>query len=59
MIEYVPGRKEHDFRYSLDFRKLRALGWKPMYTFGDALAATIAWYVENDWWWRPLKGWFS
>ena len=56
MIEHVPDRKGHDFRYSLDFGKLRALGWKPAYTFDDALAATVAWYAENDWWWRPLKG---
>ena len=56
MIEYVPDRKGHDFRYSLDFGKLRALGWEPAYTFDDALAATVAWYAENDWWWRPLKG---
>ncbi len=54
MIEYVPDRKGHDFRYSLDFGKLRALGWKPAYSFDDALAATVAWYAENDWWWRPL-----
>jgi dTDP-glucose 4,6-dehydratase len=56
MIEYVPDRKGHDFRYSLDFGKLRALGWKPAYTFDDALAATVRWYAENEWWWRPLKG---
>lgn len=56
MIEYVPDRKGHDFRYSLDFGKLRALGWEPAYTFDDALAATIKWYAENEWWWRPLKG---
>ncbi|KAF5046451.1 MULTISPECIES: dTDP-glucose 4,6-dehydratase [unclassified Methanoculleus] len=55
MIEYVPDRKGHDFRYSLDFGKLRALGWEPAYTFDDALAATIEWYAENEWWWRPLK----
>ena len=56
MIEYVPDRKGHDFRYSLDFGKLRALGWKPAYSFDDALAATVRWYAENEWWWRPLKG---
>jgi len=56
MIEYVPDRKGHDFRYSLDFGKLRALGWEPAYTFDDALAATVRWYAENEWWWRPLKG---
>jgi dTDP-glucose 4,6-dehydratase len=56
MIEHVPDRKGHDFRYSLDFGKLRALGWEPAYSFDDALAATVAWYAENEWWWRPLKG---
>ena len=55
MIEYVPDRKGHDFRYSLDFGKLRKLGWKPAYRFDDALEATVEWYVENEWWWRPLK----
>jgi len=55
MIEYVPDRKGHDFRYSLDFGKLRKLGWKPAYRFDDALEATVRWYVENEWWWRPLK----
>jgi len=55
MIEYVPDRKGHDFRYSLDFGKLRKLGWKPAYRFDDALETTVKWYVENEWWWRPLK----
>jgi len=55
MIEHVPDRKGHDFRYSLDFGKLRKLGWKPAYRFDDALEATVEWYVENEWWWRPLK----
>ncbi|MDK2890651.1 MAG: dTDP-glucose 4,6-dehydratase [Methanoculleus sp.] len=55
MIEYVPDRKGHDYRYSLDFGKLRKLGWKPVCRFDDALEATVEWYVENDWWWRPLK----
>lgn len=58
MIEYVPDWKGHDFRYSLDFGKLRALGWQPAYTFDDALTATVAWYAENEWWWRPLRGGF-
>ncbi len=56
MIEHVPDRKGHDFRYSLDFGKLRALGWRPAYSFDDALAATVEWYAKNEWWWRPLKG---
>lgn len=53
-IEHVPDRKGHDLRYSLDYTKLRALGWEPEYDFETALKATVRWYVENAWWWRPL-----
>jgi dTDP-glucose 4,6-dehydratase len=55
-IKYVEDRKGHDFRYSLDFGKLQALGWEPKYSFEEAMTATITWYTENEWWWRPLKG---
>jgi len=55
MIEHVPDRPGHDLRYSVDTTKVRALGWKPATPFDDALDATIAWYRENEWWWRPLK----
>ena len=54
-IEYVMDRPGHDFRYSLDCSKLHALGWKPRYSFDDALKETISWYSQNEWWWRPLK----
>ena len=55
MIEYVEDRKGHDFRYSLDCNKLKKIGWKPKYDFDTALNSTIAWYVNNRWWWEPLK----
>jgi len=55
MVEYVADRPGHDFRYSLDCTKLRALGWKPQYSFEKGLEETIAWYCQNEWWWRPLK----
>ncbi len=55
MIEYVEDRKGHDFRYSLDCNKLKKMGWKPKYDFDTALNSTIAWYVNNRWWWEPLK----
>ncbi|WP_048149008.1 dTDP-glucose 4,6-dehydratase [Methanolacinia paynteri] len=55
MIEYVEDRKGHDFRYSLDFGKLRSMGWEPEYSFDDAIEETVNWYVENESWWRPLK----
>lgn len=55
MIDYVEDRKGHDFRYSLDCNKLKKMGWKPKYDFDSALDSTIAWYVDNRWWWEPLK----
>ena len=55
MIEYVEDRKGHDFRYSLDCNKLKKMGWKPKHDFDSALDSTIAWYVDNRWWWEPLK----
>jgi dTDP-glucose 4,6-dehydratase len=55
MIEYVEDRKGHDFRYSLDFSKLKSMGWEPEFTFDEAIEATVKWYVENEQWWRPLK----
>jgi dTDP-glucose 4,6-dehydratase len=55
MIEHVRDRPGHDFRYSLDCSKLRALGWKPSFSFEDGLTDTVSWYVRNEWWWKPLK----
>lgn len=55
--DHVPDRPGHDLRYSNDSGKLRAeLGWEPQYAdFRAGLAATIEWYIENEWWWEPQK----
>jgi len=55
LVRQVADRPGHDRRYSVDCSKLRELGWKPSHTFGDALAATVAWYGAHEEWWRPLK----
>jgi len=54
-IKPVADRPGHDRRYSLDTTKLRGLGWTPTVSFQSGLAATVAWYRHNDWWWRPIK----
>jgi dTDP-glucose 4,6-dehydratase len=54
-IRPVTDRPGHDRRYAVDTAKIRALGWRPVHTFEDALAATVAWYRANETWWRPLK----
>lgn len=55
-IEYVEDRKGHDFRYAINFSKIKKeLGWSPKYTFESGLKDTIDWYKQNMKWWKPLK----
>ena len=55
--DHVTDRPGHDRRYAIDSTRLRTeLGWQPKYrSFDDGLAATIAWYRDNEAWWRPMK----
>ncbi len=55
LIQPVRDRPGHDRRYALDISKIRALGWESSHTFAEALEKTVRWYVENEWWWRPIK----
>lgn len=52
LLEFVENRPGHDFRYALDTRKIRKLGWKPEKTFDEGLKETIEWYKNNSWWWK-------
>jgi dTDP-glucose 4,6-dehydratase len=56
-FDLVADRPGHDLRYSNDSSKIRTqLGWQPRYgDFRAGLAATIDWYQENEWWWKPRK----
>ncbi len=56
-FDRVRDRPGHDRRYAIDPTKLRReLGWEPRLTdFSRGLAATVAWYCENEDWWRPAK----
>lgn len=55
-IQYVPDRRGHDLRYSVDKAKVTAnLGYQPRINFQEGLNETIVWYKENEEWWRPLK----
>ncbi len=55
LITYIADRPGHDRRYCLDTSKLRRLGWSPQIDFRAGLQETVAWYKENEWWWRPIK----
>ena len=56
-FDWVRDRPGHDRRYAIDAAKLRReLGWEPAHTdFAEGLAQTIAWYRDNEAWWRPAK----
>jgi len=55
-ITYVTDRPGHDHRYAIDATKLeRELGWKAEETFATGLAKTVEWYLDNEWWWSPLR----
>jgi len=55
--DHVTDRAGHDLRYAIDSSKLRTeLGWEPQFPdFEAGLAATIAWYRDNEAWWAPAK----
>lgn len=56
-FDWVRDRPGHDRRYAIDSTKLRReLGWQPEHTdFASGLEATVAWYRENESWWRDAK----
>ena len=55
LITYVTDRKGHDLRYAIDPNKIHAeLGWLPETKFADGIKKTIAWYLDNESWWRPI-----
>ena len=55
VIKPVADRLGHDFRYSIDCSKAKALGWEPAHSFEDALQETVDWYLSNRWWWEKIK----
>ncbi|QEN91180.1 dTDP-glucose 4,6-dehydratase [Labrys sp. KNU-23] len=56
LIAFVPDRPGHDQRYAIDAGKLEAdLGWRARETFESGIRRTVQWYLDNDWWWRPIR----
>jgi dTDP-glucose 4,6-dehydratase len=56
LISYVADRPGHDLRYAIDAGKLeRELGWRAHETFESGIEKTVRWYLDNEWWWRPLR----
>jgi len=61
LVTRVTDRPGHDRRYAIDGRFLKeSLGVGPREDFESGLRRTVAWYMENDQWWRrALSGDFS
>ena len=48
LIEFVEDRPGHDFRYSMDSKKINNdLDWKIKLNFDEGLEKTIQWYFDN------------
>ena len=56
LIRFVADRPGHDRRYAIDSSKIKErLGWTPQETFETGLARTVDWYLNNQWWWEPIR----
>jgi dTDP-glucose 4,6-dehydratase len=56
LIGFVADRPGHDRRYAMDCTRIeRELGWRAAETFETGLARTVEWYLDNEWWWRPIR----
>jgi dTDP-glucose 4,6-dehydratase len=60
LIEFVTDRPGHDARYAIDATKLETeLGWRAQEDFDSGIEKTVQWYLDNEWWWRPLRDRYS
>ena len=60
LIQFVKDRPGHDARYAIDASKLEdELGWRAEENFDSGIQKTVQWYLDNEWWWRPLRERYS
>lgn len=56
LITFVTDRPGHDRRYAIDPSKIeRDLGWRAQESFETGLGKTVDWYLDNRWWWEPIR----
>ncbi len=56
LITPVSDRPGHDRRYAIDPTRITAdLGWQPRHSFEAGLAATVRWYLEQQYWCRKVQ----
>lgn len=49
LISFVKDRPGHDFRYSINYEKIRQMGWFPAYSFDTGINKCVEWYINNPW----------
>ncbi len=55
-ITFVTDRPGHDLRYAICADKLTCeLGWHPEENFDTGIRKTVQWYLDNAWWWKPIR----
>jgi dTDP-glucose 4,6-dehydratase len=60
LITHVPDRPGHDRRYAIDPSKIEdELGWRARRDWDSGLRETVAWYLDNESWWRDRSGAYS
>ncbi|MBS0534391.1 MAG: dTDP-glucose 4,6-dehydratase [Proteobacteria bacterium] len=56
LIRFVADRPGHDRRCAIDPALIeRETGWRAQESFATGLEKTVAWYLANEAWWRPLR----
>jgi len=56
LITFVADRYGHDQRYAINPTTIEdELHWHPLETFNSGMEKTVNWYLEHEWWWRPLR----
>ncbi len=56
LVTFVTDRPGHDARYAIDATKLETeLGWRAAENFDSGIEKTVRWYLDNEWWWQPLR----
>ncbi|HID32936.1 MAG TPA: dTDP-glucose 4,6-dehydratase [bacterium (Candidatus Stahlbacteria)] len=53
-IEYIKDRPLHDFRYAMEGKRIRSLGFIPKVSIEEGLDRTVEWYCNNRDWWQEL-----
>lgn len=55
LIRFVADRPGHDRRYAIDPQRIeQELGFEPAESLETGLMRTVAWYLENELWWRRV-----